>query len=181
MDVDAFFVVVLLGAFLQVLLIRAIFGGKKSSKLGSAHHLITRGRRSVMDYSGPAPKDAVRRALDAAIHAPNHWTNYPWRYARRNAICGLQSIPRRRVCARGLSLNLCLVCPLHPLPPPRPPHPPHFHTSSTLPRRLDRSLCSPTYSILKAHHTMATMATMPYARAYRSGHHSSLSPAKAVV
>jgi hypothetical protein len=120
-----------------------------------------------MDYSGPAPKDAVRRALEAAIHAPNHWTNYPWRYARRNAICGLQSPEDVCVCARGspgISASSA----------PRPPSP---SASSTLPRLLDRSLCSLTYSMLGApyHGYHAMRPRLP------SRHLPSLSPAKAVV
>merc|ERR1712194_605517 len=45
-----------------------------------AHTLLTKTRRSVMKYKGPAPKAAVMRALECAIHAPNHWVNEPWRF-----------------------------------------------------------------------------------------------------
>merc|ERR1712194_690055 len=45
-----------------------------------AHTLLTKTRCSVMKYKGPAPKTAVMRALECAIHAPNHWVNEPWRF-----------------------------------------------------------------------------------------------------
>ena len=37
-------------------------------------------RRSVVKYRAPAPAAAVRRALDAAILAPNHFLSEPWRF-----------------------------------------------------------------------------------------------------
>lgn len=50
------------------------------SKVDITAKLLTRGRRSVVKYSGPAPAAAVQRALNAAIHAPNHFLNEPWRF-----------------------------------------------------------------------------------------------------
>lgn len=41
-------------------------------------------RRSVKeteyDHTRPVPEASVQRALAAAIHAPNHWLNEPWRF-----------------------------------------------------------------------------------------------------
>ena len=34
----------------------------------------------MVKYSGPAPAPAVQRALEAAVHAPNHFLNEPWRF-----------------------------------------------------------------------------------------------------
>ena len=50
------------------------------SKSAVVKQLITRDRRSVVKYRGPAPQAAVDRALQAAIHAPNHFLNEPWRF-----------------------------------------------------------------------------------------------------
>ena len=50
------------------------------SKAATVKKLLTRDRRSVIKYSGPAPAAVVERALDAAIHAPNHFLNEPWRF-----------------------------------------------------------------------------------------------------
>lgn len=50
------------------------------SRAGIAKKLLTRDRRSVVKYSGPASKAAVQRAIEAAIHAPNHFLNEPWRF-----------------------------------------------------------------------------------------------------
>eukprot|EP00322_Chrysochromulina_rotalis_P016683 CAMPEP_0115827498 /NCGR_PEP_ID=MMETSP0287-20121206/76_1 /TAXON_ID=412157 /ORGANISM="Chrysochromulina rotalis, Strain UIO044" /LENGTH=222 /DNA_ID=CAMNT_0003280659 /DNA_START=21 /DNA_END=689 /DNA_ORIENTATION=- len=50
------------------------------SKKVMAQQLITRERRSVVKYKGKAPAAAVDRALQAAIHAPNHFLSEPWRF-----------------------------------------------------------------------------------------------------
>lgn len=50
------------------------------SKAATARKLITRDRRSVIKYAGKAPAAVVQRALEAAIHAPNHFLNEPWRF-----------------------------------------------------------------------------------------------------
>ena len=50
------------------------------TKAGVAKALLTTGRRSVKEYRGSAPTAAVDRALEAAIHAPNHFLNEPWRF-----------------------------------------------------------------------------------------------------
>lgn len=42
--------------------------------------LLTRDRRSVVKYAGPAPAAVINRALEAAVHAPNHFLNEPWRF-----------------------------------------------------------------------------------------------------
>jgi hypothetical protein len=42
--------------------------------------VITRDRRSVIKFKGKVPMPAVLRALRAAIHAPNHFLNEPWRF-----------------------------------------------------------------------------------------------------
>lgn len=42
--------------------------------------VITRDRRSVIKFKGKIPMPAVLRALRAAIHAPNHFLNEPWRF-----------------------------------------------------------------------------------------------------
>lgn len=57
-----------------------ILGRVLARPQSSAHSLLTRGRRSVVKYAGKASKAAVDRALEAAIHAPNHWLNEPWRF-----------------------------------------------------------------------------------------------------
>lgn len=50
------------------------------TKRSMAKKLITKERRSVVSYRAPASEGTVRRALEAAIHAPNHWVNEPWRF-----------------------------------------------------------------------------------------------------
>ena len=50
------------------------------SKKDTVKQVITRERRSVVKYKGPAPEAAVERALEAAVHAPNHFLNEPWRF-----------------------------------------------------------------------------------------------------
>merc|ERR1712182_135406 len=47
--------------------------GRLGRAAPSTHTLLTRGRRSVAKYSGKASKASVERALEAAVHAPNHW------------------------------------------------------------------------------------------------------------
>ena len=42
--------------------------------------VITRDRRSVIKFKAKVPMPAVHRALRAAIHAPNHFLNEPWRF-----------------------------------------------------------------------------------------------------
>merc|ERR1711907_327876 len=54
--------------------------GRLGRAAPSTHTLLTRGRRSVVKYSGKANKASVERALEAAVHAPNHWLNEPWRF-----------------------------------------------------------------------------------------------------
>jgi len=54
------------------------------SKKGIVKQLITRERRSVVKYKtgvdGKVPGFVVTRSLEAAIHAPNHFLNEPWRF-----------------------------------------------------------------------------------------------------
>jgi nitroreductase len=50
------------------------------SSKAQAKKLLLRDRRSVVKYKAPAPAAAVQRALEAAIHAPNHFLNEPWRF-----------------------------------------------------------------------------------------------------
>lgn len=50
------------------------------SKKDTVKQVITRDRRSVIKYKGAVPAAAVQRALNAAIHAPNHFLNEPWRF-----------------------------------------------------------------------------------------------------
>ena len=50
------------------------------SKAATVKAVLTRERRSVVKYRGPAPAATVERALQAAIHAPNHFLNEPWRF-----------------------------------------------------------------------------------------------------
>lgn len=42
--------------------------------------VLVRHRRSVVKYKGEAPASVVQKALEAAIHAPNHFLNEPWRF-----------------------------------------------------------------------------------------------------
>ena len=49
-------------------------------KTAIAKKLMTRDRRSVVKYAGKAPAPVVQRAFEAAIHAPNHFLNEPWRF-----------------------------------------------------------------------------------------------------
>ena len=60
------------------------------SKKAIAKKLLTRDRRSVVKYSGAVPGAAVNRALQAAIHAPNHFINEPWRFR----VLGKETIDR---------------------------------------------------------------------------------------
>merc|ERR1712194_115718 len=50
------------------------------NKASIARALLTQDRRSVMKYKGPCDPTAIKNALTAAIHAPNHWVNEPWRF-----------------------------------------------------------------------------------------------------
>ena len=50
------------------------------SRSSTVKKLLKVDRRSVEVYLGPAPKATVMRALEAAIHAPNHFLNEPWRF-----------------------------------------------------------------------------------------------------
>lgn len=61
-----------------VILVTAYFAWPSSTAL--AKKLLTKMRRSVVKYKGPAPAAAVQRAFEAAIHAPNHFLNEPWRF-----------------------------------------------------------------------------------------------------
>jgi nitroreductase len=53
------------------------------------YHLLTRTRRSVGSpdlYTGnPAPMATIRKALECAIRAPNHFLSEPWRFRMLNA------------------------------------------------------------------------------------------------
>ena len=53
---------------------------RSSSRADTVHKLLTRGRRSVEQYKAdPVPREAIARALECAIHAPNHFLTEPWR------------------------------------------------------------------------------------------------------
>ena len=54
--------------------------GGSSSKAGAVRTVLTRERRSVEKYSGRAPEDAILRAVECAIMAPNHFMTEPWRF-----------------------------------------------------------------------------------------------------
>ncbi|GMH77014.1 hypothetical protein TrST_g5401 [Triparma strigata] len=56
--------------------------GDSSSPSTVVETVITKDRRSVMKYAGPAPESSIQKSLNAAIHAPNHWLNEPWRFYR---------------------------------------------------------------------------------------------------
>ena len=50
------------------------------TKRETARAVITKDRRSVVKYKGAVPAPTLERALTAAIHAPNHFLNEPWRF-----------------------------------------------------------------------------------------------------
>ncbi len=51
----------------------------------ATHRLLTKGRRSVEKYRPTAvPRAAIARALECAIHAPNHFLTEPWRFRLLN-------------------------------------------------------------------------------------------------
>mmetsp|Transcript_42375 Transcript_42375/g.48134 ORF Transcript_42375/g.48134 Transcript_42375/m.48134 type:complete len:217 (-) Transcript_42375:62-712(-) len=52
----------------------------KSAKEKIVTTVLTKDRRSVEKYSGPAPRDALMKALNCAVHAPNHWKTESWRF-----------------------------------------------------------------------------------------------------
>ena len=53
-----------------------------AARQSSVDTVITVDRRSVMKYKGKASEEVIQKALLAAIHAPNHWLNEPWRFYR---------------------------------------------------------------------------------------------------
>ena len=58
---------------------------RSSSRADTVHKLLTRGRRSVEQYKAdPVPREAIARALECAIHAPNHFLTEPWRFRLLN-------------------------------------------------------------------------------------------------
>ena len=52
----------------------------RKSKAQSVDEVLTKERRSVMKYAGPADNALIEKAVNAAIYAPNHWLTQPWRY-----------------------------------------------------------------------------------------------------
>ena len=52
----------------------------RSPKAGIVTTVLTKDRRSVEKYSGPASRESIMQALTCAIHAPNHWRTEPWRF-----------------------------------------------------------------------------------------------------
>lgn len=75
---------VLLALYAPFLLARQFLGGGGSSA-DAVHRLLTKGRRSVEKYQPTdVPRDAITRALECAIHAPNHFLTQPWRFRLLN-------------------------------------------------------------------------------------------------
>jgi len=52
----------------------------KSSKEKTVTTVLTKDRRSVEKYSGPAPIATIHKAMDCAVYAPNHWKTQSWRF-----------------------------------------------------------------------------------------------------
>lgn len=76
---------VLLALYAPFLLARALLVAGGGSQAEATHRLLTRGRRSVEQYEArPVPREAVARALEAAVHAPNHFLTEPWRFRLLN-------------------------------------------------------------------------------------------------
>jgi nitroreductase len=76
---------VLLALYAPFLLARALLGGGGGGGADATHRLLTRGRRSVEQFQvRPVPRAAVARALEAAVHAPNHFLTEPWRFRLLN-------------------------------------------------------------------------------------------------
>ena len=78
---------VLLALYAPFLLARRFLGGAvgSSSSADATHRLLTKGRRSVEIYqSKDVPRAAIVRALECAIHAPNHFLTEPWRFRLLN-------------------------------------------------------------------------------------------------
>ena len=51
-----------------------------SSKATTVTTVLCHDRRSVEQFSGPAPLAGIMTALTCAIHAPNHFLTEPWRF-----------------------------------------------------------------------------------------------------
>jgi len=65
-------------AFVAIVVVALYFAWPSSRT--ATKKLICHDRRSVVKYKGAAPAAVVQRALEAAIHAPNHFLNEPWRF-----------------------------------------------------------------------------------------------------
>ena len=71
-------------------------------------------RRSVVKYSDKAvPASATKRALEAAIMAPNHFLSEPWRFytagpETKAKLCGLNE--EKRKAAEGVPEWLIVTC-----------------------------------------------------------------------
>ena len=80
-------------------------------------NLLTRDRRSVVKYSGAATSAAVNLALEAAIHAPNHFLNEPWRFRLLGKVRVVVSVFVRAPLALASPRSIpCLVLESTPLP-----------------------------------------------------------------
>ena len=65
-------------AILAVLTIFVFF--MRPSKAQITREVITKDRRSIEKYKGPVPQSVIKRALEAAVMAPNHFMSEPWRF-----------------------------------------------------------------------------------------------------
>ena len=71
--------------FTSLMILPFIFGRSIAPTLAPSsivEKVICVDRRSVMKYSSKAPEASIKKALNAAIHAPNHWLSEPWRFYR---------------------------------------------------------------------------------------------------
>jgi len=59
-------------------LLSVVFSG--SSDTDTLVSDVIKTRRSVEQFSGPATRDQIQKALQCAIHAPNHFLTEPWRF-----------------------------------------------------------------------------------------------------
>ena len=78
-----------LGALVVTLFTTIVFLSRTKPGTVAAYELLTKTRRSLgkpEQYSGaPVPADVIRKGLECAIRAPNHFLSEPWRFRMLNA------------------------------------------------------------------------------------------------
>ena len=99
-ELDAATFLLVTGVAVLLLVLRpsvAVSEGAEKSR--ATNEVLTKDRRSVVLYSGPAPEHIIHQALQAAIRAPNHFLTEPWRFrmlgeASRNGLASMNESKR---------------------------------------------------------------------------------------